>query len=476
MSEDPRSKGLTQFKENNPDPTPAENYSGDNNYRLQELTLTSPSGGEVDLADVFTGMSIFEDLFNNTISCRLSFHDTNDICRHLPIIGQQEKLKATFKIPGDKNVEFEFDIYRVSVKQISTIGKKQAITLKGVSTEQFKNIHTKISRSFYNSVDGIIETIFNDYLKTSGSGKQHKFQIGVPTNSEKRKFIIPNWRPLDAIEWLVNRAVPANEQHACNYIFFQNREGFQLTTLHKLLEVDTPKMEYFYMPRRYREAPNNFRDPGYEMRNVQRLIFDEPGDRLDENLSGMYGSKILTHDIVRKHYEFKEHSMKKFFGFSKHAEPNYPIARGLDEFSTQPDTFWNFFPIHNNLNQENELYGGDTVEKNEQYAQWFLKRKSLMRQIGANVIHIHVSGDSRRKPGDVVSLKVTPLQPAVGKDKKLNKYINGKYLVTSVKHNITRDGYWMDMELSKDSMADPYPDKSNFLGSMNEINGQPTEE
>ena len=240
------------------------------------------------------------------------------------------------------------------------------------------------------------------------------------------------------------------------------------------MDVEKPRMEYFYMPRRYREAPADFRDPGYEMRNVQRLIFDEPGDRLDENLSGMYASKILTHDIVRKHYEFKEYKMKNDFGGTKHADDNYPIAQIIDKFAEHPDTFFNFCPIHKTLNQENELHGGDTVEQNEKYAEWLLKRKSLMRQIGTQVVHIHVSGDSRRAPGDIVSLKVTPLQPAVGKDKKLNKYINGKYLVTSVKHNLTKDGYWMDLELSKDSVEDSYPDKSTFLDEMNAIWGNPS--
>tara|TARA_Y100000593_G_scaffold8473_1_gene15623 strand:- start:442 stop:1881 length:1440 start_codon:yes stop_codon:yes gene_type:complete len=475
-NEDPRKQGLAQWGENNPDATPTDEYSGDNNYRLQTLSITSPSGGEVEINDIFTGVSIYEDLFTNTISCSVSFHDTNDITRHLPIIGQQEKLKAKFTIPGDEDIEFEFDIYKVSVKQISTVGKKQAVTIKGVSTEQFKNIHTRISRSFYDSIDNTIKTIFKDYLKTDGSGKQHKLHIDVPMDSEKRKFIIPNWHPFDAIEWLLNRGVPNDKKSACNYVFFQNRTGFHLTTIDKLMDEEKPKMEYFYMPRRYREAPADFRDPGYEMRNVQRLIFDEPGDRLDENMSGMYSGKILTHDIVRKHYEFKEYKMKDEFNKTKHAEKYYPISQELDEFAKHPDTFFNFCPIHKTLNQENELYGGDTVEQNEKYAEWLLNRKSLMRQVGTNIINIHVSGDSRRKPGDIVTLKVTPLQPAVGKDKKLNKYINGKYLVTSVKHNLTRDGYWMDVELSKDSMNDFYPQQSNFLGSMDEINGVPKEE
>jgi len=471
---DPTKKGLSHFEDNNPGKANQllDKYAGDNNYRLKTLTISSPSGGEVDITTIFVGMSIYEDMFSNTMSCSVSFHDTNDICRHLPIVGQREKIKAVFSLPGDKDIEYTFDIYRISVKNISTVGKKQAITLQGVSAEQFKNIHTKVSRSFYDSIDNIIETIYNDYLKPDGSASQYKLSTILPTNKEKRKFIIPNWHPFDAINWLLTRATPKDNDNASNYIFFQNRDGHHLTTIEDLFKIGSkPRMEYFYMPRRYREAPANFRDPGYEMRNIQRLIFEEPGNRLDENVKGMYGSSILTHDIVRKKYKLKKFQLKSNFSKTKHIEQNYPIAQGIDKFSKEYNTFFNFCPIHKNLNQKNKLHGGDTIEQNEKYAEWLLNRKSLIRQIGANIININVSGDSRRSPGDVVHLTHTPLQPAVGKDLKYNKYINGKYLVTSVQHNLTPDGYWMNMELSKDSMEEVYSSSSNFLEAMENING-----
>ena len=115
---------------------------------------------------------------------------------------------------------------------------------------------------------------------------------------------------------------------------------------------------------------------------------------------------------------------------------------------------------------ENDLHGGVTVEQNEKYAEWLLRRNSLMRQIGSLVININVSGDSRRKCGDVVSLNITELEPSTKEDRKVDKYITGKYLVTSIKHNITPDGYFMDMECSRDSVGEDYPTVSNFLGSQ----------
>ena len=68
--------------------------------------------------------------------------------------------------------------------------------VKAVSSEQFKNIRTKVSQSFFGTIDETISAIFDNYVKDeNSSGKQHQLNIETKTNSEKRKFIIPNWHP-----------------------------------------------------------------------------------------------------------------------------------------------------------------------------------------------------------------------------------------------------------------------------------------
>jgi hypothetical protein len=461
MTENPKDTSLSQYDANNDVLADDGKYRGDSAYQLKEIVITSPSGGEVDVAEIFTQCSIYEDLMANTMSASLSFIDTNNIVKHLPILGQSEKLKIIFQSPSMDKVTYEFLIYKVGVRALSTVGKKQSVTIRAVSSEQFKNTHKRISKSYYDKIDKMVSSLF-DEIK---DGKE--LEVKVKSGTEKRKFIIPNWHPFDAINWLAQRCTAEENSKACHYVFYQDRDGYKFTTIEKLFEEDTPKMSYLYSPRRYRENPNNFRDVGFEFRNIQRLIIDEPGNRLDENLKGMYGSKILTHDIVRKKYEFTEFSLKDEYSSTEHVDKAYPICEQLDKYSSEPDTFWNFCPIHKNLNQENELNGGDTIEQNEKYSEWLLRRKSLMRQLSSYIVNVTVSGDSRRKCGDTVDLRVTPLQPG-DEEQKHDKYLNGIYLVSSIKHNITPDGYLMDMELARDAVGEAYPASSNFLGSMNE--------
>jgi len=478
MSDNITGQGVSQFQHNNPEPTDPHKYAGENDYTLKEIIIKSPSGGDVDVSGegVLISCSIYEDLFSNTMSASLSFMDTNNIVKHLPIIGQNEKLTITFKLPWEnseiKELTYEFEIYRVSLRKISSVGKRQVVTLKAVSESQFKNIHTKISKSYYDTIDGMVEEICKDYLgieksKNDKNSDGTNLEILEKTDSEKRKFIIPNWRPFDAINWLAERASAEGNGKACHYIFYQNRDGYKFTTVEKLFKVDTPRMEYLYMPRTYRETPTRFRDVGHEMRNIQRLTFEEPGDRLNENIEGMYGSKILTHDIVTKKYEVTSFKLKDEWDETAHTESDYPICRNLDKYSNEEDTVFSFCPIHKNLNMENDR-GGETVEQNEKYKEWLLRRKSLLKQLSTHIIKVNVSGDSRRSCGDIVFIKFTPLEPGEEKPLPTDNYITGKYLVTSINHVITRQGYEMNMELSKDSVSEPYPVSSNFLRSQDD--------
>ena len=94
--EDVRVKGVQQWQKANPQKTNNEGYAGDNDYKLKRMEITSPSGGQVDVMGIFVSMKIYEDLFSNTMSCTLTFQDTNNIARLLPIIGQREELVVEF--------------------------------------------------------------------------------------------------------------------------------------------------------------------------------------------------------------------------------------------------------------------------------------------------------------------------------------------------------------------------------------------
>jgi hypothetical protein len=441
-------------------------HKGTRDYLLKDLIITSPNGGKVSLIYKFVSCSIFENIFSNTMSCELSFLDVHNWARHLPIIGQQEKLEIVFSLAGADDVTFEFDVYGIRSKHVSTAGRSQVMVLSCVSPEMFKDSHTKISKSYYGTISDIVTEIYDSNIKDV-SGKE--LSIDVKTTNVKKKYVIPNWSPFTAINWLTARAVAEDNTDACNFVFYEDREGFHFTTLDKLVDVPIPKQSYMWHPRKYRDLskPSSVRgqrDVGYEHRNLESIRFADAGNRLEEIETGMYASKVLTHDIVRKKYEVTDFNLKDSWDGIKHVEKEYPIIKGIDKFSPESNTVYDFKPKHKFLNRKNKLHGGETVEDNDEYEKWFSKRKSQMKQIESMRLYTNGAGDSRRMCGDVVHLRFEPLEPGeAGDESNTDKYISGKYLVTSVRHFFQQDGgYQMDMELAKDSVQESYPESNTM--------------
>ena len=86
-------------------------------------------------------------------------------------------------------------------------------------------------------------------------------------------------------------------------------------------------------------------------------------------------------------------------------------------------------------------------------------RNSQLHQISAIKLEIVVSGDSQRRVGEVVNLKIPTVEETGG---RLDELLSGRYLICKIKHDIssTEHGYNTIMMLVKDSWANPLPVKA----------------
>ena len=92
---------------------------------------------------------------------------------------------------------------------------------------------------------------------------------------------------------------------------------------------------------------------------------------------------------------------------------------------------------------------------------WLLQRQVQIHEFGSVVVNFTVSGNTARHVGDLVRFEVPTTIP--DDDPELNsvnighQLYSGLYLVSKIRHKITRDTYNMDMELIKNSFAKRIP-------------------
>jgi hypothetical protein len=72
-------------------------YAGE--YIVDECLLCTVGGLELDLRDQLANVTIYEDIFTNSITGSISFVDTNNLTANASIVGQ-EKLKLVLVTPN----------------------------------------------------------------------------------------------------------------------------------------------------------------------------------------------------------------------------------------------------------------------------------------------------------------------------------------------------------------------------------------
>src|SRR5210317_2154866 len=96
-------------------------YAGE--YIIDECILCTVGGLELNLKDQVAAISIFEDIFKNSITGNISFVDTNNLTANASIVGQ-EKLKLILVTPNaddlnDRTMAINFSDSPLYVYQVA---------------------------------------------------------------------------------------------------------------------------------------------------------------------------------------------------------------------------------------------------------------------------------------------------------------------------------------------------------------------
>jgi len=104
----------------------------------------------------------------------------------------------------------------------------------------------------------------------------------------------------------------------------------------------------------------------------------------------------------------------------------------------------------------------DLEAKPNNVEDWLLQRQAQLHEFGSIIVNFTVSGNSARHVGDLVRFELPTNIPADDTTLSSSVYVGhqlygGLYLISKIRHKITKDAYDMDMELIKNSFAQRIP-------------------
>ena len=263
-------------------------------------------------------------------------------------------------------------------------------------------------------------------------------------------FIIPNYRPLEAIQWATARGY---DQKKFCYFFFENKNGFNLTSLQTLIKQKP------YKTLRY-EIKNSERDPANNKDSIDNLDILNDFDMLTSISNGAFSSRLMLVDLFNQCYDFADYNLniaESQGNLINKFKPVNTFKNAKDQ--TLFDSKESFFRTYLSIN--------DTVsEKSNDVKYWLLPRAMHMVMLNHFKIKVIIPGDIELKAGDVVNYEFPMFESANQSGKKLDKKRTGKYLVTSVNHKFTEDMFESIAELVSDSYAEEVPGAKEGLNRL----------
>jgi|LWDU01.1.fsa_nt_gi hypothetical protein len=410
------------------------------------VTITNNAGVEFDISNIIDQISIYESLYNNCMFGNIKIRNSVGFIETFALLGSGgEKIKIDIGTPNVSGMQENSLIKEFVLNSLSDIKRfddgtgAESCVIGFVSPFLIKNNVTKISRSFdAMSSSEIVEYISLDVLELGIDPTKEFTALITNTESKHTKnIVVPNWKPFQLFNFLSRNSISLEGDS--NYIFFENNEGFNFTTLEYLKSLPPIRMISLEQP------PVHMKQSAQGKTSSQGNIAVNYGEsrRFDITAGvsdGMFGSKVISHNILTKKYE--EFEITNIKQDSKLGDVGFGDVFKENQI---PES-------HVGYMSGNYVYDVHDKGARSHYPLYDLK----MAELRCNNIKFDIPGDTNVFAGNVVEVLIPS---NTQESDEMDKYMSGNFLITAIHHKLNNTEYTMTVELSKDGF-DYEPDES----------------
>ena len=416
-------------------------YSGE--IEIVAIEVFSHKRERIDIAAQMVELSIYEDIFTNTIHGTIAISDSFDLIHNFPFIGE-ELINIKLKTPtmGDRGaVDYFGYVYKISDRHYTT-ERGQVYLIHFCSFEHIVDMNKKVSKSFKGNISDLVEEIFksDEFLASNKN-------LVLERTGNNIVFASPFWNPLKTINWLATRALK-KENGSPSFLFYETLDNrFNFVSLDSMY-MQKPKQGVHYRYDNYTRMPTDTgstRNLDLDYGIIRDLYVEEVFDYASRSESGMYASRLINTNLLSKTIKTTTYDYHESFPKTNHlggfpvSSPNLLKRRSSAIFSTTNSEF---------------VYDG---QRDFKIDQWFAQRKSLMGQ--AYSVHkadIVVSGRLDLHAGDCVTMELAQrhaVNRGDGKQEIVSNYFTGKFLIAAIHHRIEGGTHNMVMQCFTESLS-----------------------
>ena len=416
-------------------------------FKIGEILLTNHEGEEVDIQNIVVKTIITESVYSNTLVCKLSIRDENNLLQDFSLVGQEKvQIKMVSRTGNDdKKINLTFYITEYPLYGRGRNERVQAWSVSGISEHAYFSQFKKISRSVNGVTSDAIDNIISSDLKCD------KLIIGDKPITTFQG-IINTQTPLSAVEWLRKKTY---DDHQSPYYLYETLQGKIHLKSQAELVAQKPYYEYIdikgfnydaYTKEDYLERKSRILD----------ITSDLKMGKIFQAMSGAYASENFYLDIANKtftstkfSYDISDNSLEKKPPIStKSTIDNEPInAKYQSHYEYVSTNASAYGSIQKNYNEIKKNSGGRT--------------KAFTENMESMSHDIKLFGDFELNAGTVIQIKIPKsVDPQVQKDVlrsneygSFDEHLSGNYLITSAIHTFENGEYFTDLRIKRDSFS-----------------------
>jgi len=414
-------------------------------FEIRELTLVV-KGGSIDIISIFEEINLYDSLFLPVMSGNILIKDAIGLSGKLLFDGSEVLLVDIAKNVDSDIASFKkaFRVYKQSSRQNEGLNSETYV-LHFVSDDLIYSDQQKINQSFEGTYSYIIEKILENYLKIPASQAKGIYENSVGIKS----IVIPNLKPLEAIEWCAKRAVDINQ--APNFMFYQNSIGYNFASLSTLLTQENILDIQF--------SPKNLSDsnPASEISSARGLEVVEQNDNIKKGREGVNAGQFIGFDPITRTVAKKNISFGDIYSKIKHANetPDVSIIKNRDGLdSTQAydsKKTVSIFGAAQQISKYIKQNDPTSISKIENLESFLFQRKAFISMLMNKRVKIAMPGNFQLTSGFNIYLEA----PTFGAKEKggdnQDKSLSGKYLIVASRQIIGYDKHETIIEVATTS-------------------------
>lgn len=412
---------------------------------IEDVIIIGGDGQSIDVTDLVTEIVIYESLGDPTLHGKVQFVDAAGVLTRFQLLGQERFRFTVKRFDFEKKSEF----FISSIDSVTLESETTSIyTVSIIEEAAIVNIASLVSQSYEGTVTSAITDIYRDYLGV-------KLNYADQTTGDYR-FVIPNWNPYRAINWLAQRAVDSNEVPMVLVNTWRNGTS--------LLSYDTMMnrrvSEQFYQnvaPTTESSEQGNAFNFRRIMQKPQMFNVITHGNAMEQMARGTYGQTILNIDTVSKTLSSFEYESDEDYEakprLAEHMAVNKNAAYGegkpiTKNTKTIQTVMYNQGPSH-----------GDNFRNYDVGSERIIPYHNNYQGVLSNYMYeISIHGRFDIETGSIVEvfLPSNKLQNKTDPNDIIDRKRSGKYLVTACAHKFNTDKYTLTLEVSRDGFGEEY--------------------